>query len=270
MTIDKFIALSAAVAACISAIAALIVIRQSNIQRKLSYKPQILLKPQFFEYKFSNTSHNIFNKINFRDDSENNSHKKNIAVNIGLGAALEIKVEWIYDSTKMINNINENLKKLCKPFYLVKDKFGISLERTDGSDGGSWHRDLKQDDIDYILSSSQNPSPSEILIPFHFISLICCNIIYAHSAGEILDKSSNKLEVIIYYKDIGGEKHTAHYIADVSLTMFSQGNDNTLATGSLIFKKKQEMSMAEDKIKKIREMRSKISEEKEINYFSEL
>ncbi|HCD7553670.1 TPA: hypothetical protein ND482_004023, partial [Citrobacter farmeri] len=53
---DKWIALGvatvAAIATSISAIAASLAVKQSNLQRKLSYKPQILLTPQYFDYEF--------------------------------------------------------------------------------------------------------------------------------------------------------------------------------------------------------------------------
>lgn len=267
---DKWIALGAAIAASISAIAALLAVKQSNLQRKLSYKPQILLTPQYFDYEFDNTNLDILNRIKLRGSNNTNISKSNIAVNIGLGAALDIHISWTYDSTEIINDLNYYFQKTNTPIKLKKVSFGISLDSTDETPRGCLVREMFNEKIDYILSHSQNPTPANILIPFPFISLICSNWIFSHKAEAFNQKYSKSLEIKIEYRDIGGECYQEEYITNIDLVMISPGGDKARATGSLSFEKKHSQNRRMAGLERLRKGYVDIMKEENINYYSEL
>lgn len=267
---DKWIALATATAASISAIAALFAVKQSNLQRKLSYKPQILLTPQIFDYEVDKTELDILNRIKLREGNNTDSSKSNIAVNIGLGAALDINITWVYDSTEIISDLNYLFQKTNTPIKLEKNKFGIKLDSTDETSRGCMCREFFNEKIDYILSHSQNPAPTKILIPFPFISLICSNWLFSLKEGAFNQKHSNSLEVKIEYRDIGGEFYQEVYITNIEPIIIIPGGDKARASGHLSFEKKHSKSRRMGGLEKLRKGYANIMKEDKINYYSDL
>lgn len=265
MTLDKWIALCACLAAFVSAIAALMAVKQASLQRKLSYKPQILLRPQFFDYEFDNYKLNILDRVSFRDAKNDNIFKSDLAVNIGLGAALEVKISWHYDSQEVIEYLNSCFAKLEKPIRLHKYANGISVDRTDGNKDGVWYTNNNNDFIDYILSFSQKPTPTEIKFPSSLISLTCACLIFSLRADGLMLKSLPKSFVRFEYKDIGGEKFIDEYHINIDFHFSQDGPYTTKMVGYLSFDKKMAMNKTVKGLQRIRKSYADFMDEHNFN-----
>jgi len=108
VTIDRWIAVLSSLAAMISAILAACGIYQAIMQRRSMYKPQII--PQNFYFKGKCT-----NKLHFQGDilqaSVYNEYKISV-LNPGLGAAVNIKYEWLFDHQEYAKHLQRRLSKL--------------------------------------------------------------------------------------------------------------------------------------------------------------
>ncbi len=112
VTIDRWIAVLSSVAAMISAIFAACGIYQAIMQRRSMYKPQII--PQNFYFKGRCTD-----KLHFQSDilqsNVYNEYKVSV-LNPGLGAAVNIKYEWLFDYQEFAKRLQKRLSKL-NPTY---------------------------------------------------------------------------------------------------------------------------------------------------------
>lgn len=237
MTPDRLIALVAAIAALVSAIAALMVVGQASLQRKLSYKPQIVFKPQSFTYKLNNNKNDIFNRVHLKRSSNTHLNKSNIAINIGLGAALDVVIHWDYEYQKSVDTINSYFSKLEKSTKISLYINELIIDNEDPEIGYQFASRYGEDFHDYILSSNQNPASTDILIPFPCISLNCAILIYSLNAEGKINRDLPKLTLAISYKDIGGSKFKEEYDIEVDFYNIVNNGDDILMNGKIIFNK---------------------------------
>ena len=237
MTPDRLIALVAAIAALVSAIAALMVVGQASLQRKLSYKPQVVFNPQSFTYKLNNNKNDIFNRIHLKRSNNTHLNKSNIAINIGLGAALDVVIHWEYEYQKSIDTINSYFSKLERPTKISLYDNELTIDNADPEIGYQFASRYGEDTHDYILSFNQNPALTEILIPFPCISLNCAILIYSLSAEGKVNRDLPKLTLTISYKDIGGSKFKEEYDIEVDFYNIVNNDDDILMNGKITFNK---------------------------------
>ncbi|MEG0716107.1 MAG: hypothetical protein RR962_18500 [Hafnia sp.] len=237
MTPDRVIALVAAIAALVSAIAALMVVGQASLQRKLSYKPQVVFNPQSFTYKLKNNKNDIFNRIHLKRSNNTHLNKSNLAINIGLGAALDVVIHWEYEYQKSVDTINSYFSKLERPAKISLYDNEITIDNADPEIGYQFASRYGEDTHDYILSFNQNPAPTEILVPFPCISLNCAILIYSLSAEGKVNRDLPKLTLTISYKDIGGSKFKEEYDIEVDFYNIVNNDDDILMNGKIIFNK---------------------------------
>jgi len=253
MTLDKWIALAACFAAFISALSALLAVRQSGLQRKLSYKPQILLRPQLFDYEYDDSTFDILNRIKMRDEVNSNFLKSDLAVNIGLGAALDLKVKWNYDSQEIIDSLNRNFNKLQIPLKIERISNGSFIKTIVHNDVRSVYREIIDDSIDYVLSYNQKPSPTEINFPSPMFSLICANLILSVRADEGLNNKYSKPTVMFEYKDIGGESYVEEFNVNIDFIYSAQSQTTTKMSGYLSFEKRKSLNKTIKRLQRLRQ-----------------
>lgn len=241
MTIDRWIALGACVAAFISAIAAFFVVWQSSLQRKLAYKPQIVFKPLLFKYQLNTTKADIFNQIIFLEADNTTPHRTNCLVNIGLGTAIDVSVVWDYDSQKIVNLLNEAFKKEGGNKKITTYANAISIDvPTNGSDRYNYSRENKSDRIDYIPSYSQSKNPVHVVIPHTYFSLNCALLIYSLNFLSRMDKSASIITLHLTYSDIGGVQYKQVYEVRTSFHYSQSEDEYTTMYGQITFTKKRE------------------------------
>ncbi|WFV82346.1 hypothetical protein NFJ49_05620 [Citrobacter braakii] len=264
MSLDRWIALGACIAGFISAIAALLVVRQSDLQRKLAYKPQIVLNPNIFDYRFSDEI-NIAERIKLKNSDNQNAFKSNIAVNIGLGAALNVKISWSHDYNELAIALNKYFEIKKKKNRLVIERHGISFLNQEGVSYAFLVTSNRDDNIDYILSYSQNPSPTEIYIPFPFINLTCMAIFYSFEAEKIMLESLPKLRVKVEYNDVGGEMYVDEYQVRVEFHHAVTHKDFIEMSGGLFFDKKRNLNQTAKVLQKLRSSYAEFIKEHNFN-----
>jgi hypothetical protein len=239
MTIDRWIALGACIAAFFSAIAACLVVWQSSLQRKLAYKPQIILKPLSFKYQISTVKTDIFNKIIFLDTDNTIPHKTDCLVNIGLGTAVDLSINWEYDSKKLATLLNEAFNKEAKGKKLTVYNNAISLDvPTNDFDRYSYSRENNSDKIDYVLPYNQIKNPVHVIIPHTYFSLNCALLIYSLKFLSTMQKSTSIITLHIKYLDIGGVQYNHEYEVKTSYHYSQCDGGNTTMFGQITFTKK--------------------------------
>lgn len=118
MNLDKWIALGGLIASFFSAIAAFLAIRQTIIQRLISVKPQLIIK----ETKLITDKIKSFGTtLNIMGDLKNTFQVD--VLNIGLGVAMKIKYQWVFDYTLTLNELDITLLDV-PPTISRKDIFG--------------------------------------------------------------------------------------------------------------------------------------------------
>ncbi|MBJ9352893.1 hypothetical protein GHT41_04315 [Citrobacter koseri] len=266
MTIDKWIALGACIAAFISAIAALMAVKQASRQRKLSYKPQVLFKPQYFTYQINNQTKDILDQVEFDDCKNPKSTKREIVVNIGLGAALNVNIEWSYQFDSAINLLNKYFSSLNYQMKMSSFANGIELYNSYSETKRMFLMNRNKDKLDYILSYNQNPNPTEVTIPYPALSLSCAIIIYSLKSESRIFKEAPKLTVKVKYNDIGGVFYTEEYLAKVDFsTIHEKENDSLVMYGSLSFEKNNTTNKTIRRLQSIRKSYADFMNEHDFN-----
>lgn len=269
MSLDRWIALGACVAGFISAIAALLVVRQSDLQRKLAYKPQIVLNPNTFDFKFSHNL-NISERIKFKNSDNQHHSRSDIAVNIGLGAALNVKISWSHNYNELAIVLNKYLEATKKKNRIKIEQNFISFLNEEGVSYALLMTSNKCDNIDYILSYSQKPSPTEIYVPFPFINLTCIAMIYSFEAEKVMNESLPKLSVKLEYSDVGGETYVEEYEARVEFHFARHNEDFIEMAGGLFFDKKRNLNQTARVLQKLRSSYVEFIKEHNFNKYKEL
>ncbi|EMA8647717.1 hypothetical protein U5O48_003333 [Cronobacter turicensis] len=251
MSLDRWIALGACVAGFISAIAALLVIKQSNLQRKLSYKPQIVFSPQYFEYAFNNEL-SVSERIKLRSSSNEDEMRSDIAVNIGLGAALNVKISWTHDYERLATISNRYLEKANITDSLEANGDILSYLDSNKKPKSMLVTKHRNETIDYILSYAQKPTPTKVLIPLPFIALTCRAIYYSIQSDNIIDETLPKLMLRVEYQDIGGEKYIDNYHVRIDFHHAAKKKGFIDMGAQLFFDKKRKPHRAAKLTEKVR------------------
>ena len=239
MTIDRWIALGACIAAFISAIAAFFVVVLSGIQRKLAYKPQLMFKPLPFKYQLNNKKADIFNKIIFLDSDNTVPDKTNLVANIGLGTAIDVSVNWSYDPELIVKKLNSALDEDGRGITLSVYKNAIALDVPTNTPFRYDTSRIKMDDkIDYILPYNQDKNQVSILIPHAYFSIICALLIYSLKSTTRMDKSASIIGLHVKYYDIGGVPYNQIYDVKTNFHYSRSDEEYTTMYGQITFTKK--------------------------------
>lgn len=240
MTVDRWIALGACIAAFISAIAAFFVVAQSSLQRKLAYKPHINFKPLHFKYEANLNKHDILNPVTFTNIDSAPKNKSKCAVNIGLGTAIDVSIEWIHDSNKIVELLNEIFSKVDDGTKITTEKSIIVMDVPNDDENRYRHgRDLKSDNIDYILPYNQHPHPTDIIFPLTYLSLNCALIIYSLNILKVMNCSMSTTSLIVQHRDIGGVLYKHEYDVKIKFEKSYTKNGVVKLYGQVMFSQKQ-------------------------------
>ena len=224
MSIDQIILLVTGVAACLSAIAALLAVRQISKQRMESYRPGLVIvrtpiKSQAEEEPIS-FNWTISNGDNVRSPNDSTSFSAPLW-NVGLGAAKEVKIRWNFPIDKLVLLVNRLAQESPKPVYfqwrnevlnMVWDNSPYYLL--------NWTAE-KESDIDFILPASISQTATELIIPKLYIELVSSLVYFAIKVKKIEQNISKipPLKCLLKYNDIGGAKHSVKFALSVNFVM---------------------------------------------------
>lgn len=209
---DSTATIISSLAATASAIAAIFAIKQSIIQRRMSYKPQ------FFIEEFHDTFYGRNTPV-FEDNIKSNGDRENYElelVNVGNGVAQNISYKWVYDYHSEMLNVYKAFLKLKD--FLSKNNidkspytFSYKIEKTEGKELISFRRNNKdvsyptklEDYINYVIPKNQSGAPVTIKASQINTNIIYNLINFKNNTGEDIN-SLHGPQVVIKYQDAGG------------------------------------------------------------------
>ncbi|MGD0961174.1 MAG: hypothetical protein ABSB19_15315 [Methylomonas sp.] len=225
MSIDQFIAMSASIGACLSAIAAFLAVKQNTKQREASYRPELAITRTIFT-----ASKNPLTKSSFADfwvegQEEKESGDVNLLSslslplrNIGLGAAKEVSLNWSFPIEALVSDINKKTQKSLIPAYFEYKNEVLSLKSDQLVAAISMWGNQKKETVDYVLPASTDQGGVNIHVPNAYMELVSA-LIYFSTKEE--DRYSFPdmpvLKLDLEYFDIGGDKHKSSFKVELNL-----------------------------------------------------
>lgn len=183
-----------------SAIAALFVVWQNRKQRIESYKPEFALVKTTVDLELDE------DRWLPRKVDSNDERVLVPIVNIGLGAAKDVKVRWHLPVDELVSTVNRLAQEsLTSAYYEVNDGF-LSMKP------GNWYVRLAiEEEVDYILpAATQGARTDHLQVPQAYVNLVFAHYRFAikstKDAGNIPEVLP--VECRIEHVDIGGKRHS--------------------------------------------------------------
>lgn len=252
------------VASALSALAAYLAIQQTIKQRRISNKVQLILKNNTILINVDN----LFTPIPLSKNDEQFNISTSV-INVGLGPAIKVEYEWIFDYKKAFSDINVlefnredtipgeeprdilNEKKYHYVSYKTNDSIKIGIFGF-----GSFTpftQNIKYTDISYILPCDVEKKESELTFPNIAIIILLQLIIYKI---ESFDKAFEPIPgptLIIRYEDVTGVKEEKIYKSTINLGKVTGKLDSTQSEVTLCLNYSHQYTWTAIALEKIRE-----------------
>ena len=220
----EVISLVTSIAACLSAIAAFVVVHQNYKQRTASYRPDLILVERILRLQPFEQTGGMPQPL----DEDGESQVSVPIVNVGLGAARDLKVSWRFPIDQVVSSINLLAQQsLASAYYEHKNGFLFMESKT------SWAvRWGREEEIGYVLPASiPEAPPKKLPLPIAYVALVSAHYHFALQAHRS-DKSDGpqsidvpdlpRLRCQIDYGDIGGLAHRLDLMISVTPIVISK------------------------------------------------
>lgn len=217
----EIVSLVTSIAACLSAIAALVVVRQNYKQRTASYRPElVLVKTPVRLQRFEETSG--FPHI----ADENIDRRVSVPiVNVGLGAARDVKISWKFPVGQVVSSVNRLAQKALTRAYF-EYKHGLLSMEPETRWVIHWKVE-REEEIDFVLPASiQQAPPNQLNLPMTYVALVFGLNHFAFKSQSSSFPDVLPLECRLEYSDIGGAQHVLDLVVHMKAVMIS---DNEFA-----------------------------------------
>lgn len=214
----ELVSLLTSTAACLSAIAAFVVVRQNYKQRISSYKPELVFVKTPAKFPSFDETGGL---PNLADDTQ----KRDVSipiVNVGLGAARNLRISWRFPVDQVVSSVNRLAQESLTPVYF-EYKNGFLCKKSQNEWFIPWHDGL---DIDFVLPASIQQVPTELRLPGVYTAL---GFAFHHFAFKRASKDDRPtpwdslefppLECRLEYSDIGGIRHRVDLLLRMTLVM---------------------------------------------------
>jgi hypothetical protein len=245
MTIDQIIALSASIAACLTAVATFLTVRQIAKQRASSYHPELAISRIYF--------HGLSDQLGMgplpqywaatSESGQVDDTLKQVAIplyNVGLGTAKAVVVNWSFPIDELVKDVNELAKKTLIPEpFTYKDAVLYMKSDTFGTSTSPW-KSQQRNSLDYVLPASVQNKPVLLDLPFAYKTLCSALIFFQSKYKETWSfEEIPALKASFEYLDIGEHKHKAVFEIKINLiwTGFKDGREVVSFFGYLESKK---------------------------------
>lgn len=214
MSIDQVISLAASIGACLSSIAAFIAVHLSSKHSKDSYKPELLIARTHFK---SIASGGIpCEWINESVVEEEESYNMMFSVpllNVGLGAAKEVLINWSFTIEDLVSKVNILAQKSLISAYFEYGNEILSLRsESRGCRTSIWKNQQKQT-VDFVLPAPVVQVPYKLVLPLAYTQLVSALIYFAAKSGSLEALTDiPPLKASLSYFDIGGSKHEKKFL----------------------------------------------------------
>ncbi|MEG6331984.1 hypothetical protein UXP80_07335 [Enterobacter hormaechei] len=229
MATDSWVTIGGFVASTCSAIAAFFAVKQSVLQRTISIKPELIIKD--IELKTIYIDKSIFPCKSFDLKAE---YDIDIPVlNIGLGTALNIKYQWVFDYNKNIESCGF-VKLENHPIYskTIPDNFRKGVYYEDNNENQYLNYDFFNNgfmkpysipkinkEIEYIMPVTQDPKTVNLKLPTLIPILLITEADQTDSLTDIMLEPIKGGKLRIAFEDISGNRMNSQL--DFTIRMIS-------------------------------------------------
>lgn len=232
MPVDKILSIISSIGTFISAIAAIYAIWLTINQKRLTYKPELIIKDIDISMETSNYT-------GFDADIIKTNQNRLIRTkftNIGLGAAISIKYWWSFDYQKSFKKHHDLFSKVLghndnSIITEIKDNY-ISIDHKNTK---HFHLIKEYSDIDFSLPYSVDKESTEILIDELPLTIILNRFYLLMSSIEHTSFSIKGPMLSISYLDIEGKKNLLRWETKIKMRRGQLSSNNMQADFSLEF-----------------------------------
>lgn len=233
MGIDKSFELGSYIATIFSAITALFAIRQSLMQRKLSIKPQLLVKR--IEIFAGNINKNKFSTSPFKGSDL--KALEPALINTGSGSALNINITWNYPYERKMRWLKECYKTINKEAKLeheINDKLGVECLEIDT--GEIILYTLRNTDvIDFMAPINVEKNEYKTRAPFSIFNIMINDAMTLLHIENKLTKAIEGPTLSIAYTDVEGKKYSLRYKSNFIVKEITASLYTNSISGVLLF-----------------------------------
>ena len=213
--ISEYVAIAAAIAACITAFAGLSTVREMSRQRKASYQPELTLSGTHVEgtTMAARALPVLWTKKENGEKTESQPlwprSPPLSLINIGLGAAKSVSVSWEFPFEQFTGILNDLAQQYLSatPFSFSETVFAIDSDSL-GSCVIYWGKE-KRRTIDFILPAAIHHEPVMLTLPGSYCFVVA-SVLYFYARGN--HKGSPEIPLLTArtkYFDIGGTEREA-------------------------------------------------------------
>lgn len=208
--LDKILSYASSFGTFISAIAALYAIWLTIFQRRISYKPILIIKDFYCQ-----TSTNNFNNFDFDAPSPEKLRQIEL-INIGLGAAVSLKYHWKYNVRKGLQHYQSVFKeKFGKndESFIFDDKNNNNIFKV-GNTQFNYVNANQIRDIDFVLPYNSKKSNALLDIPLiHLTIPVNINFIMILN-GHVNREKINGPTLVVEFQDIEGKITICEWVSN--------------------------------------------------------
>jgi hypothetical protein len=234
MTVDQTIAIASSIGAFLSAFATFWTVREMAKQRSATYRPDLAFPVISFQAAPNLVSSgpvpDWWTERTTRQVSPTSGETDVVPLqglsipmlNVGLGAARDLLIEWSFPVERMIHELNGHLLTLGDSVRFTHDGFAVSSSSADGKmlTSSIW-RNQRREEVKFVLPAETESSPVRLRLPHAYVYLY--SALFQSKAklkkGKIFDASIDQLTAKISYKDIANTQHHRQFTLTVSVEM---------------------------------------------------
>jgi hypothetical protein len=212
MTYDHLIALVTSIAACLSALATFLTVRQVKMQREASYRPELMFSRTRFD-AVSEGGSLPERWVRPKSEPQPKYPPRDLTIplhNIGLGAAKEVVIEWSFPVEHAIEKINRAAQQTLTPIYFSTDGEEVTIKSETFGNGTSMWINQRKGRVDFVLPTSVNGDSARVPLPQTYILLASATLFF-HAKSDDPSFEVPALLAHLSYLDIGDQSHTASF-----------------------------------------------------------
>lgn len=227
----EMVALAASVGACASAVAGFFTVREIAKQREAAFRPEIVPSSTSFVATKRQTAKSDMPDC-WREGSLLNGtsvagREVEISlINIGMGAARQVELNWSFDIEKAVKTANTLAQESLSATFFKVDAIGIKMTSADGGEANSIWSSQRQKRFDYVLPAAASASPERAAVPHAYCQLVGAIVQFSmRMSNSKIPEGLPELNLDISFEDIAGKSHQAKYVLSTSLTMLDAKGD---------------------------------------------
>jgi len=239
MSSDQYIALFASIGACLSALATFLTIREMKKQRESSYKPELIISGVCFSASKHPVAEGVlatFWKVDgANEDGPIDLNFKLPIMNIGLGAAKDVYVEWSFPIEECVGVVNGAAGGFEEGSLFVYDDGVLMCRSEEYGRITSYWKNQDKAIFDYVLSADVKADPVMLMLPPAYITMAAAFVKVKCNKMGSMQPEFKPLGISFEYLDVSDRKCVSKF--EIVLDVMVHGMDGSFFMGRLTSKK---------------------------------